>query len=77
MLTRAPRQAHAASGEAGHMKRLAILLALAPGCATELTNRQVAKYALGGAVAGAVVLLMVTGCGRDATCNVGGQPATR
>ena len=61
------------------MTRLALLLALASasGCATELSNRQVARYALGGVVVGAVVMLMVTGCGRDANCNVGGVPATR
>ena len=59
------------------MKRLALLLALSSGCATELSNRQVAKYALGGAVIGAVVFVMATGCGKDANCNVGGQPVTR
>lgn len=59
------------------MKRLALLLALSSGCANELSNRQVARYALGGAVIGAVVLVMAAGCGKDANCNLGGQPITR
>jgi len=57
------------------MKRLAILLALTPACATELSNRQVARYAVGtGAVVGAFVLMMVASCGRDSNCSASATP---
>ena len=60
------------------MKRLVLLLALTSGCATELTNRQFAKYAVTtGAVVGALALMMVAGCGADAHCNAGGTTPTR